>query len=444
MTAEHLAARLRALPPDDRQAWLDGLSTRELVALRYYWPLHARPEQLPPPGDWDFWLVEAGRGYGKTRIGAEYIIEGAQTGKSRHMAAVARTAKDVRATVVEGVSGILACSHPSWRPHYEPSKCKLTWPNGAICTTFAAAEPESLRGPQHDRIWADELASWRYADAWDQLRYGLRIGAHPTCVVSTTPRPTPLMRKLRANPRTARVTGSTFDNAENLAPAFLQAMIDDYAGTRMGRQELYAEILDDVEGALWHGTLIEAGRHHWNETNPVPTMQRVVVGLDPATTSRKTSDEVGIVTCGIDSRGHVYVLHDASARYSPDEWGRQGVVQYHGHSADRIVAETNQGGDMVATIIRGIDSTVAYQGVHAKRGKHLRAEPVVALYEQGKVHHVGYFSELEQEMTSWVPHESPSPNRVDALVYAITALMVRRSVAAAPAPMDQPSRWVLG
>lgn len=378
--------------------------------------LYARPEQLPPPGDWTTWIYLAGRGAGKTRAGSEWVRAQIESGACRRMALVARTPADVRDVMVEGESGILAVSPPWFRPAWNPSIRRLTWPNGAIATTYSSYEPDQLRGPQHDGAWADELCSWRYPETWDQLQFGLRLG-NPRVFVSTTPRPSPLLKRLLAARDTVVTRGTTYDNLANLAPRFREEIIARYEGTRLGRQELLAEILEDAEGALWQQARIDELR-----VKEAPALARVVVAVDPATTSGKGADETGIVVAGVAANGHGYVLEDLSMRGTPHAWGSRAVMAYHSHRADRLVAETNNGGEMVELTIRTIDPQVSYRAVTASRGKVTRAEPVAALYEQGKVHHVGSFPELEDQMCQWTPGES-SPDRLDALVWALTEVM---------------------
>lgn len=326
--------------------------------------------------------------------------------------------------MVEGHSGILAVSPPWFRPRYEPSKRRITWPNGAIATTYSGDEPDLLRGPQHDFAWADELASWRYVDAWDQLKFGLRLGEDPQAVITTTPRPTKIVKEIRDDPATLISVGTTFENEQNLAKTFIKTILKKYEGTRLGQQELYAKILDDNPLALWKRKAIEDLR-----VTKFPPLKRIVVAIDPAISDDpETAAEAGIVVAGVTAGtptrpAEAYVLDDRSLLGSPGEWAQAAVTAYHSRSADRIVAEINQGGKMVEHTVRSVDKSVAYRAVSASRGKFTRAEPVAALYEQGLVHHVGCFPELEDEMCEWIPGEK-SPNRMDALVWAITALMV--------------------
>lgn len=388
------------------------------TALRFDWRRNARPEQLQPDGAWRRWLLLAGRGFGKTRVLSETLREWATSGRYVRIALVARTAADVRDVLVEGQSGILAVSPDGERPLWEPSRRRLTWPNGAIATTYSAEEPDQLRGPQHDAALADEVAAWSRPDTWDQLTMGLRLGSDPRVVIATTPRPTPLIRSLLTAHGTIVTRGRTRDNFANLAPGVVADLEARYAGTRLGRQELDGEVLDDNPGAMWKRESIDASR-----VRTEPQLRRVVVGVDPAVTSNASSDETGIVVAGIGHDGRFYVLADYSGRYSPDQWASRAVEAYRTHKADRIVAERNQGGDLVERTLRTVDRNAAITTVHAMRGKALRAEPIAALYEQARVSHVGTLSMLEDQMTAWDPaSDAKSPDRVDALVYALTEL----------------------
>lgn len=381
-----------------------------------------RREQMPPAGDWRTWLILAGRGWGKTRTGAEWVIDRIDDGHER-IALIGPTAADVRDVMVEGESGLLAVAPSDLEAHYEPSKRRVTFASGAICTTYSADEPDRLRGPQHDAAWADELAAWRYPEAWDQLQFGLRLGDDPRTIVTTTPRPTKEIRELVKAATTVVTRGSTFDNADNLAPAFLERILAKYEGTRLGRQELYAEILDDVPGALWSRAMLE---HAVTACpSPIPDTERLVVAIDPAVTSGEDSDSTGIVVAGRYGKSAV-VLADLTCRLSPDGWAKRAVDAYHEWKADRIVAEANQGGDLVKTVLRTVDPTVPVKLVHATRGKRVRAEPVAALYEQGRVFHTAVFPELEDELVTWTPDSPHSPDRLDALVWALTDLDLSR------------------
>ena len=384
------------------------------------WRAKARPEQLLPDGDdWNGVAYIAGRGWGKTRVGAEGTKELVESGKAKRIALIAPTAADARDIMIEGESGILAVSSDWCRPIYEPSKRRLTWPNGALAHTFSSEEADRLRGPQFDFAWADELAAWNEPQAtWDMLQFGLRLGSHPRWIVTTTPRPIRLLKDLLAREGRDVVVrrGSTFDNAANLAGPFLEAIREKYEGTRLGRQELNAELLEDTPGALWQRSWIDRDR-----VTAAPELRRIVVAIDPAVSSHEGSDETGIVVAGIDGRGHAYVLDDISGKFGPDEWARRAVNAYRRWSADRIIAEKNQGGDMVENVIRSVDKNVPFRAVHASRGKVTRAEPISALYEQGKCHHVGECAVLEDQLCGFTSdfdrgRAGFSPDRLDALV----------------------------
>jgi phage terminase large subunit-like protein len=415
---------IATLTSAQRQEILSTLTDAEAEALLYDWSFWARDKQLAPVGEWETWLIMAGRGFGKTRTGAEWVRDQIERQGKRRLALVARTAADVRDVMVEGESGILAIC-PHWnRPHYEPSKRRLVWPNGAMATTYSGDKPDQLRGPQHDGAWCDELAAWRYPESFDQLQFGLRLGDNPQVVITTTPRPIQVIRDLIKDPATVVTSGSTYENIANLAPRALDRLRRKYENTRLGQQELYAKLLDDNPGALWKRKTIEDLR-----VTQHPELQRIVVAIDPQ--AKKSSDkreldetsETGIVVAGVAYDGQGYVLDDLTIDGSPDQWGRAAVTGYYKFEADRIVGETNQGGDMVEYTVRTIDDKVPFKQLHASRGKHTRAEPVAALYEQGKVHHVGMFAELEDQMCQWVPGDD-SPDRMDALVWALTELML--------------------
>ena len=399
-------------------SWSAGLQSEFVEECRYRWGLNARPSQIIPPGDWTTWLVKTGRGWGKTRTGAETVRIWKESMPIIHF--IGATSGDARDIMIEGVAGILAVS-PRWdMPKYEPSKRKVTWNNGSYALVFTADEPDRLRGPQCFASWCDELASWRYAeDTWDNMMMGLRLGQHPRVIATTTPRPTRMIRDLIKDPTVHVTSGTTYENISNLAPAFLNTIIKKYEGTRLGRQELMAEVLEDIEGALWSMKLIEQSR-----VKTAPELIRVGEAIDPAVTSDKDSDETGIVIGGISQDGNIYILEDLSGIFSPIQWAGRAVDAYHRLKADRIIGEANNGGDLIETVIRNIDRNVSYKKVIASRGKVVRAEPVVALYEQRRVHHVGSLAKLEDQMTSWSAKEGErSPDRVDALVWLVTELM---------------------
>jgi phage terminase large subunit-like protein len=396
-----------------------GFDTPEkLKKLDYAWWFNAREKQEIPEGPWRIWLILAGRGFGKTRTGAETVREQVEKGNAKRIALVAPTASDARDVMIEGESGIMNIC-PDWnRPTYEPSKRRLTWPNGAIATAYSADEPERLRGPQHDFAWCDELAAWRYPEAWDMLQFGLRLGDDPRVIVTTTPKPTPMVKELVRNPNAYITKGSTYENRENLAPAFLEAIVGKYEGTRLGRQELNAEILDDNPDALWQRKDIDD-----NRVSKVPELIRIVVGVDPAATSKDGSDDTGIIVAGIDSKKHGYVLGDYTCHVSPKQWAIEAIAAFNKHRGDRVIGETNNGGEMVEHTLRTVDPAIPFKSVHASRGKQTRAEPISSYYEQGRIHHVGSFPALEDQMCDWVPGVSDSPDRVDALVWALTELL---------------------
>lgn len=409
------------MDPTTARDLLAGLSDRDAALLLHDWSLWARDKQLPPPGDWRVWLILAGRGFGKTRTGAEWVRALAESGRAGRIALVGETGADARDVMVEGESGLLACCPPWARPLYEPSKRRVTWPNGAVATCFSADDPDQLRGPQFDAAWADEIAKWRYEAAWDNLMLGLRLGADPRCVATTTPKPRAWLSRLMADTRTAVTRGGTRENAANLAPAFLDQILARYDGTRLGRQEIEGEYLTDVPGALWTRALVEAARA---SAAAVPELRRIVVAVDPAVTSGSGSDETGIVVAGRDGGTGFWVLEDLTGRLSPDLWARRVADAYARVRADTVVCEVNQGGDLVAATLRTVDPGLPVRAVRATRGKRLRAEPVAALYEQGRVRHAGAFEALEDQMTRFTgaPGDG-SPDRLDALVWALTDLM---------------------
>ncbi len=374
------------------------------------------------------WLLLAGRGFGKTRTGAEWVRERVKAGAKR-IALVAETAADARDVMVEGESGLLSVCWEGdvtrrgatlGRPLYEPSKRRVSWANGTVATTYSAEEPDQLRGPQHDTAWADELAKWRYEEAWDNLMLGLRLGDDPRSVVTTTPKPTRLLRRLIGDSRVRVTRGSTFDNRAHLPRAFLDGVVALYGGTRIGRQELMAEMLEEAAGALWRRAEIEALR-----VDRAPELKRIVVAIDPAVSAGEGADETGIVVAGygFDEKG--YVLEDLSGRYTPADWAKRAIEAFHRWRADRLIGEVNNGGEMIEHTLRAVDRGIAYRAVRASRGKQARAEPIAALYERARVHHVGALPQLEDQMVSWEPLGSErSPDRVDALVWALSELML--------------------
>jgi predicted phage terminase large subunit-like protein len=380
------------------------------------WEFWARPEQLAPPDPWSIWLIKAGRGWGKTRVGAEWVRN--MKDSVGRIALIGPTAADVRDVMVDGDSGIIPISPPWDKPEYQPSKRRVVWQNGSVAYMYSADEPERLRGPQHGAAWCDEAGSWRYPDTWDMMMFGLRLGKNPKVAVTTTPRPTPMLKQIQSAPNAVITRGTTYENRANLAASFFDSIITKYEGTRLGRQELEGHDLDDSPGAMWNRDQIDKFR-----IRKALDMVRIVVAIDPAVTSKDDSDETGIVVVGKDEFGHAYVLEDCSIKGTPDEWGRAAIQAMNRHQADRIIAEVNQGGDMVRYVLETIDKNVPVKMVRASRGKVSRAEPVSALYEQGKVHHVGVFHKLEDQMCTWEPG-MPSPDRMDAMVWGMTELML--------------------
>jgi phage terminase large subunit-like protein len=436
------AEKLSLMSEPEKIAFIESMDGPRLEALMHSWRFMGREEQRAPTGDWQTWLFLAGRGAGKTRAGVEWVRRKIKTG-SRYVGLIAPTTSDCRDVMIEGESGIL---NHAWRfdvdergrqigiPIFEPSKRRLTWGNGAIARYYSAEEPDRLRGPQHDAIWADELASWkepknatRNSRAWDMAMFGLRLGTRPQVMVSTTPKPIPIIRELLAQaggkrPTCVLTTATTYANRKFLADSFFDKIIHKYEGTRLGMQELLGKLIEEAEGALWTREVVDASHDHQHSD-----LARVVVGVDPAVSATATSALTGIVVCGrgIDGRG--YVLEDLSGRYSPDGWARKVLHAYDEHGADRIVAEGNQGGDLVRTNLNTARADLPISIVHASRSKQARAEPVAALYEQRRITHLDGvdFTELEDQLCTWEPLSGdPSPDRLDALVWAFTDLML--------------------
>lgn len=418
---------------------------------RYDWHHWARPEQLAPgsPGssnpriDWRYWFVMAGRGFGKTRCGAETIRDQVRAGRRRRIALIAPTIDDARKLMIEGPSGLLNITPPAERPRWISWKRELHWPNGAMAFVYTSKEPERLRGNEHDFAWLEEVGAWsRPETTWSNMRLGLRLpcprGDHPQVIITSTPRPTALIRRLVANPHTVITSGTTYDNKANIDPDFIEAVEDEYKGTRLGEQELGGKLLTDTPGALWKMSTIESLRV---ERMPEDVL-RVVVAIDPAVAdvqsrrdaeeNERTTAETGIVVaararcfCRGKDEQHAFLLDDLSGYFTPDDWGKLAVDAYESRSADRIVAEVNNGGSLVESVIRTVSRNVSYKAVHASRGKQMRAEPIAALYDQGKVHHVGVFAKLEDQMCAWNPLLSVGKvDRIDASVWAMTDLML--------------------
>ena len=380
----------------------------------------ARTEQIPTEELWNVWLYLAGRGAGKTRTAAEWVGWEATKRPKTRWAVVAATFSDVRDTCAEGESGLVSIlKRYGTLDSYNRSIGEIRLTNGSRIKLFSAAEPDRLRGPQFHGAWCDELAAWDYPDTWDQLQFGLRLGEHPRTIVTTTPRPVKVIRDLldRTDGSVHVVRGSTFDNAKNLAPSALAQLRARYEGTRIGRQELFAELLLDTPGALWTLDMIDATR-----VKELPELVRVILAVDPAVTSGEDSDETGIVVVAKGADGHGYLLADRSCRDTPSGWAHRAVAAYEEFKCDRVVAEKNQGGDMVELTLRSVMPNISYKGITAKQGKRLRAEPIAALYEQGRISHVGNFEALEDQLVSWVPDSGYSPDRLDALVHGFAEL----------------------
>ncbi|MGX9354121.1 DNA-packaging protein [Roseobacteraceae bacterium S113] len=404
------------------------------MALPYLFEVWAFDHQLPPAEDWRTWVIMGGRGAGKTRAGSEWVrsmVEGGRPldpGRASRVALVGETYEQVRDVMVFGDSGILACSPPDRRPRWEATRRRLVWPNGATATAFSASDPEALRGPQFDAAWVDELAKWkRGREAWDMLQFALRLGDDPRVVVTTTPRAVPVLKAALESPSSVQTHAPTEANAY-LPQSFLDEVRARYEGTRLGRQELDGVLLEDVEGALWTHAVLERAR-----VSAVPDLDRIVVAVDPPVTGHAKSDACGIVVAGVVMQGppaewRAYVLEDATVQgVSPLRWAQLAVDCMERWDADRMVAEVNQGGALVEQVVRQIDPMVSYRAVRAKHGKTLRAEPVASLYEQDKVHHVGVFDDMEDQMCRMAVagyQGKGSPDRVDALVWALWSLML--------------------
>lgn len=395
--------------------------------MRLNWPLWARLDQLPPEGSaWRQWLILGGRGSGKTRSGAEWvraIAQGDWGTRAKHIALIAPTHAEARLVMIEGQSGLLSVHGADEKPVYESSKRTITWANGSKAQVFSAEDYDGLRGPQFDAAWCDELAKWKHADeAWNMLQFALRLGENPVAVITTTPRPIPLIKKLILDAGTKVTRARTFDNRKNLAKPFMEAVTEKYAGTRLGRQELDGELIDDHPDALFKRDTLELHR-----VRECPELKRIVVAVDPPAGHGKASNACGIICVGLGVNGRAYVLDDASVQgMRPAKWAARIIALYHARKADRVVAEVNQGGAMVEQVLREVDDELSFRAVHATRGKKARAEPVAALYEQGRVSHVGTFAELEDEMCNVIGEGGKSPDRLDALVWALHDLMLKK------------------
>nr|WP_241761251.1 terminase family protein [Erythrobacter sp. NAP1] len=412
-----------------------ALNQEERNEFDYHWNMIARSAQLPPDGEWRVWLIMAGRGFGKTRAGAEWVRSIAESHSEARIALVSSSLAEARAVMVEGESGLLACSPPDRRPEFEPSLRRVRFPNGAEAHLYSAGEPEALRGPQFSHAWCDEVGKWpishsRATRAWDNLLMGLRLGDDPRIAVTTTPRAVPLVQRLlkqETSQATAVTRGSTYDNSANLPARFLEAIADEFAGSQLGRQEIEGELIEDIEGALWSRSLLEQSKE---EAGP-PGFRRIVIGVDPPTSS--TGDECGIVVAALGEDNKAWVLADCSvARAQPEQWARAVAEAAHHWRSDRIIAEANQGGEMVESVLRAADAGLPVKLVHASRGKVARAEPVAALYASDRVRHAGNFPQLQDQMCGMLiggEYAGPgrSPDRLDALVWALSELMLGRA-----------------
>ena len=437
MNKREFGRRLRFLlsrEHPERMALLAEMTEQQQRELRYVWRIHGRNAQISPDSDWRTWLILAGRGFGKTRAGSEWIRELAEAQPGARIALIGATLGEARSVMVEGESGILAVCPPGRCPAFEPSLRRLTWPNGAEATLYSAGEPESLRGPQHGYAWCDEVAKWDNANsratrAWDNLQFGLRLGELPRCLATTTPRAVPLLRRLTAAPGEdiATTKGRTEDNSPNLPARFVRDIRASYGKSMLGRQELDGELLEDIEGALWTRAMLESSREH----APSSPLVRTVVAVDPPATGR--GDACGIVVAALGEDGIGRVLADCSLeKPSPERWARKVAQVAQAWSADRVIAEANQGGDMVASVLRAAEISLPLKLVHASKGKVARAEPVAALYEAGRMRHVGQLPQLEDQLCGLLAGggyqgTGRSPDRADALVWAVTELMLRNT-----------------
>ncbi len=437
-----------SLAPNSQKSWIGSLtleqrerlktklSPEEQALLLYDWRRWARPKQIAPEGNWIGWLQLGGRGGGKTRSGAEWIRENVESGRMSRIALIGETSADGKDVMVNGESGLIAVSPPWFKPEFTTSSSsgrpKVTWPNGAIATLYDAREPDQLRGPQFDGAWLDELAKYRYAQlVFDNLMLGLRLGQNPRWLATTTPRPITLIKNMMKDDTVVVTRYSSTDNLQNLAMAYRRNVIERYHGTRLGRQEIEAEILDDVPGALWTRRNLDENRVNVQD---VPPLVKLVVAIDPAITSGDSSNETGIIAAGTDKNQHGYTLEDGSLIGTPDQWARRAINLYRKFDADHIVAESNQGGEMVERVLRSVDPLIPVRLVRATRGKYIRAEPIAALYEQNRISHVGTFPELEDQQIAFTPESASdrlpgeSPDRVDALVWAYADLFENMTI----------------
>jgi predicted phage terminase large subunit-like protein len=433
MNLKDLRFKFDKLTPKQKSLFYSALSDQERVMIAKSWAFLARKNQLAPDewnSDKPYWVIVSGRGYGKTRTGAETTLDHIEElGSQARVALIASISSDARDVMIEGESGLLACAQRRGiECTYEPSKRRISFKNGAVATSFTAEEPNRLRGPQHTFAWCDELSSWKYdQETWDMMMFGLRLGPCPKVIITTTPKPRRLMRDLLTSNKSVITRGSTYENRANLAPQFLKAIEERFEGTRLGRQEIYGDLLEDNPDALWQPAMIEATRihdiMHIDDLSHKYNITRIVVAVDPAVTSGDNADETGVVVAAKCEDGTFLVLDDQTCKLSPDQWGRLVVDLYHKWNADRIIGEANQGGDLIESLLRNIDRSIPYRSVRATKGKRTRAEPISALYEQGKVRHVGCFDKLEDQMCMFTADNfDGSPDRVDALVWALTEL----------------------
>lgn len=413
------------IEPERISALLASMDEQQVRDWAANWEIRSRPDQRAPLGKWRVWAIRAGRGSGKTRAGAEYIRDRVKTGQARRIALVGRTAADVRDVMLNGPSGLLNIGLETERPRYTTSTRSLRWPNGALAILYSADEPNLLRGPQHDTAWCDEVAAWQFGEeAWDNLMMGMRVGADPRVVVTTTPRPSPVWLKIQKmidQGRAVETTASSFDNIANLDLSYFEEILKPYVGTTLGLQEIFAVLTANVEGALWRPEIVDPFR-----VANVPLLDRIVVGVDPAVSNVPGSNETGIVVAGRAGE-HGYVFADLSIKASPERWMEQVLGAYNSYNADRIIAEVNNGGALVESLLRTTPTgrDASYKSVFAHTGKWTRAEPIAALYEQGRIHHAVVLSELESQMYTWVKEQNQaSPDRMDALVWALTELFI--------------------
>ena len=420
-----IAEKLAKLNPKDRERVILDLTDEQREDALGNWRFWARPKQLPPEGDWSTWYLRMGRGGGKTRAGSGWVTERAME-EPRWIALIARSMADARDVMIEGPSGLIRNSPKEWKPNYEPSKRRITWPNGSWATIYSDEEPEQLRGFSGDTAWVDELGKYRHPrEVWDNLQFGMRECSRdrPRTLISTTPRPEKILREIENKQSTIVVVGSSYENKANLDPTWFRETIEAYEGTRFGRQEIHAEVLEDVPGALWTRRNLDE-----NRVKDTPGMARVVVGVDPAITSGLSSNDTGIVVVGLGDDGHCYVLDDMTVKGSPDKWARTVVAAYRKWEADRVVAECNQGGEMVKNTLHMVDPSLPVELVRATRGKYVRAEPISALYEAGRIHHYGVFPKLEDQMIGFTPEAAAARSTgehfdiVDALVWGLSYL----------------------